>query len=69
MTQTRIPGVPGAPAEAIAIQEEITAAFTHLHRALLPLLEFLPGPKASLSITRKVGGDAVTVAIRPGAKE
>jgi hypothetical protein len=59
--------MPGPPKEAIERQEAISQAFVQMWTALAPLLEFLPGKSTSISLTRTVGGDRLTVSLKPGA--
>lgn len=67
MSEPRLPGMPGPSPDAVHRQEQITIAFVEMHRALAPILEFMPGKNTSISLTRTVSGDRVTVTIKPGA--
>jgi hypothetical protein len=67
VSQDRLPGMPGPSPDTVHRQEQITIAFIEVHRALAPVLEMIPGKNSSISLTRTVSGDRVTVSIKPGA--
>ena len=66
-TTARLPGMPGPSPDVVHRQEQITIAFVQVHQALAPVLELIPGKNSSISLTRMVSGDRVTVTIKPGA--
>jgi hypothetical protein len=63
----RLPGMPGPSKDAIEHQEAISAAFVQIHQALAPLLTWIPGRNTSISLTRTVLGDKVSITLKPGA--
>jgi hypothetical protein len=65
---SREPVLPGMPTRSEAIltqREQLTSAIVALHRALTPLLEMLDS-KSSVSMKFKVGGDSLTIQLKPG---
>jgi hypothetical protein len=65
MTEPKLPGMPGRSEQILTQREKLTTAVVALHRALEPLCEMLDS-KCSVSMKFKVGGDTVTVQLRPG---
>jgi hypothetical protein len=60
----RLPGMGGPTAQAIAQQAAISEAFHRIHEALCPALEILG--RGSITVSRTVAGDRVTVTLKPG---
>jgi hypothetical protein len=65
MKDATLPGFPTRTEAVLTARENLTTAIVQLHRALLPLAEMLDS-KCSVSMKFKVGGDIITVQLRPG---
>ena len=65
--EPKLPGMPGRSEAILSQREQLTTAVVALHRALSPLAEFLDS-KASVTIRRTVGGDTMTITLKPGPR-
>lgn len=66
--QEKLPGMPGPPARALEQREVLNEAPEAVHDALVPFIEGVPvdnGTAAQFRISRKIGGDMVTVISSP----
>jgi len=70
--QDKLPGMPGPPAWALEQRECLNDALEAVHGVLVPFIEGLPvdnGTAAQFRISRKIGGDMLTVIFKPGEHE